>query len=185
VDGYRAVAAPLAARPGARVLVMGGASSGSIGLYAAAITVSLGSKDVLYVDEDPARRQIAEQLGARTLEQIPEELDRSFAVAVDARGDVAALELAIRSLARDGVCTATAIYFTDARMPALPLLALYAKGTTFTTGRIHARRDLPQVLELLGSGVLDPVPVTTRTVAFDEAADALLEGGYTKLLFVP
>jgi alcohol dehydrogenase len=83
------------------------------------------------------------------------------------------------------VCTATAIYFTDARMPALPLLALYARGTTFTTGRIHARRDLPQVLELLGSGVLDPVPVTTRTVAFDEAADALLEGGYTKLLFVP
>jgi alcohol dehydrogenase len=55
-------------------------------------------------------------------------------------------------------------------------------ANTFVTGRIHARRDAPAVLDLLAAGTLDPAPVTTRVVAFDDAADALLED-YTKLLF--
>src|SRR5262245_60984501 len=47
-DAWRAVAPPLAAEPGAPVLVVGGASSGSIGLYAAALAVALGASSVLY-----------------------------------------------------------------------------------------------------------------------------------------
>ena len=53
---------------------------------------------------------------------------------------------------------------------------------TFATGRIHARRDAPAVLDLLASGAVDVAPVTSRVVAFDDAADALLED-YTKLVF--
>src|SRR5690349_4259391 len=62
-DGWRAVAPHLERDPGAPVLVVGGAAAGSIGLYAAAIAVALGSERVLYVDRDEGRRAIAESLG--------------------------------------------------------------------------------------------------------------------------
>lgn len=61
-DAWRAVAPPLEEEPGAPVLIVGGASSGSIGLYAAGIAVALGAASVLYVDPDPQRRTIAETL---------------------------------------------------------------------------------------------------------------------------
>src|SRR5438270_3395780 len=51
-DAWRAVGPPLAQEPRAEVLVVGGASSGSIGLYAAALAVALGADSVLYVDAD-------------------------------------------------------------------------------------------------------------------------------------
>jgi threonine dehydrogenase-like Zn-dependent dehydrogenase len=181
-DAYRAVAPHLAARPGAPVLVCGGASSGSIGLYAVAQALALGAEDVLYVDPDPGRRALAEGYGARTLDHVPDRLDERFPITVDAAASTEGLALAVGSLDRDGVCTSSAIYFDPNMVPPLPLLQMYVMVGTFTTGRIHARRDAPAVLDLLASGALDVAPVTTRTVAFDDAADALLED-YTKLVF--
>jgi len=49
-------------------------------------------------------------------------------------------------------------------------------------GSIHARRDAPAVLDMLARGTVDVDAVIT-TVAFDAAADALLER-FTKLVFV-
>ena len=51
-DAWRAVAPPLGEEPGAPVLVVGGASSGSIGLYAVALALGLGAESVTYVDAD-------------------------------------------------------------------------------------------------------------------------------------
>src|SRR6185503_5745343 len=68
-DGWRAVAPFLADRPGAPVLVLGGAGGGSVGLYAAAVAVALGSERVDYVDEDPDRLTRAERLGAHALQE--------------------------------------------------------------------------------------------------------------------
>jgi threonine dehydrogenase-like Zn-dependent dehydrogenase len=184
-DAYRAVGAPLADRPGAPVLVIGGAGPGSIGLYAAAQALALGSERVVYVDADPGRRAIAEGYGAETLDEVPERLDERFPITVDASGDPRALELALGSLDRDGVCTSTAIYFDPKDQPQFPLLGMYLHATTFVTGRVHARRDAPKVLELLAGGSFDPEPVTTRVVPFDDAADALTAHGFTKLVFVP
>jgi alcohol dehydrogenase len=181
-DAYRTVAPHLAARPGAPVLVCGGALSGSIGLYAVAHARALGAEDVLYVDPDPGRRAIAEGYGARTLDHVPDRADRPFPITVDAAATPAALALALASLDRDGVCTSTAIYFDPSQVPAFPLLQMYVMASTFVTGRIHARRDAPAVLDLLASGAVDVAPVTSRVVAFDDAADALLED-YTKLVF--
>jgi len=181
-DAHRAVAPPLAARPGAAVLVCGGAMSGSIGLYAVAHATTLGSEDVLYVDPDGGRRAIAERYGARTLEHVPERTDRRFPISVDASATREGLALALGSLDRDGVCTSTAIYFDAATIPPFPLLAMYVMNATFVTGRIHARRDAPVVLDLIAAGTLDVAPVTTRVVPFDDAADALAED-YTKLVF--
>lgn len=180
-DAWRAVAPPLADEPGASVLVVGGASSGSIGLYAAAIAIALGAASVTYVDDDAARRATAESLGAETLAlaDAPQRLG-PFPVTVDSCAEPDGLALALRSTAPDGTCTSTAIYFGE--QPALPLLEMYTKCITFKTGRAHARAAMPHVLSLAASGGLQPERVTTRTVGWGDAAEALLERDWTKLV---
>jgi len=180
-DAWRAVAPPLAEEPGAPVLVVGGASSGSIGLYAAAIALALGAESVTYVDADAHRREIGAQFGAQTLAlaDAPQRLG-PFPVTVDACAEPEGLALALRSTAPDGTCTSTAIYFGD--QPTLPLLEMYTKCVTFKTGRAHARPAMPRVLSLVAEGSLAPERVTTHTVAWGDAADALLERDWTKLV---
>lgn len=68
-DGWRAVAPPLRDRPGAPVLVVGGA--GDVALYAVAVAVALDSEHVDYVDTDPRRLTIAERLGANAVNRDP------------------------------------------------------------------------------------------------------------------
>ncbi|HLM86905.1 MAG TPA: alcohol dehydrogenase catalytic domain-containing protein [Solirubrobacteraceae bacterium] len=178
-DAWRAVGPALAERPGAPVLVVGGAGPGSIGLYAVALAVALGAESVTYVDADARRRETAERLGAQTLDEIPKRLGQ-FPVTVDAGGDPRGLELALRCTAPDGLCTSVAIYF--GAQPTMPLLAMYTKGITFKTGRSNARPAIPHVLELTASGALHPELVTTNTVAWSDAADALVERDWTKLV---
>jgi alcohol dehydrogenase len=162
------------------VLVVGGASSGSIGLYAAGIAVALGAEAVTYVDADAARRQVAERLGAAvTLAETPSRLG-PFPITVDSSADPDGLALALRSTAPDGTCTSTAIYFGE--QPSLPLLEMYTKGIVFRTGRANAREAMPHVLELAASHALQPELVTSRVVGFADAADALLERDWCKLV---
>lgn len=178
-DAWRTVAPPLLEEPGAPVLVVGGASSGSIGLYAVALAVALGAESVEYVDRDQGRRRIASELGAQTLAEVPKRLG-PFPITVDASADPEGLALALRSTAPDGTCTSAAIYFGE--QPSLPLLEMYTKGITFRTGRAHVREAMPHVLELAAGGKLHPERVTSRVVPWSDAADALLEGGWTKLV---
>jgi threonine dehydrogenase-like Zn-dependent dehydrogenase len=178
-DAWRAVGPALAAEPGGEVLVVGGASSGSIGLYAVALACALGSAAVTYVDADATRRQAAQALGARVLDEAPKRLG-PFPITVDSSADPEGLRLALRSTAPDGVCTSTAIYFGD--QPSLPLLEMYTKGITFTTGRVNAREAMPHVLELAAAGAIQPQRVTTRVVAWEDADAALAECDWTKLV---
>ena len=112
-DAWRAVGPALAERPGADVLVVGGAGAGSIGLYAAGLAVALGSESVLYVDADESRREIAATLGAQTLARDARSALGPFPITVDASADPDGLALALRSTAPDGICTSTAIYFGE------------------------------------------------------------------------
>jgi len=180
-DAWRAVAPALAEDPGAPVLVLGGASSGSIGLYAAALALALGAESVTYVDADAARRATAESLGAETLAlaDAPQRLG-PFAITVDSCAEPDGLALALRSTAPDGTCTSTAIYFAEP--PALPLLEMYTKCVTFKTGRAHARPAMPHVLELAAQGTFEHERITTRTVSWSDAAEALLERDWAKLV---
>ncbi len=85
--------------------------------------------------------------------------------------DPAALALAARSTARDGICTCAGIVF----QPETPiaLLEMYTKITTFRTGRPHARRTIPRVLSLIAEGTLRPELVTDRVLGWNQAPDAL------------
>ena len=163
---------------------MGGAGPGSIGLYAAACAVALGSERVVYVDRDGGRLELARAMGAEAEphDPLPERLG-PFPITVDSSADPAGLALALRSTAPDGTCTSTGIYFGEE--PSLPLFEMYVKNMTFHTGRVHAREAIPRVLDLEETGRAAFEHVTTRVVPWSDAADALLERDWVKLVLVP
>jgi threonine dehydrogenase-like Zn-dependent dehydrogenase len=135
----------------------------------------------VYVDRDEHRRAVARDLGAEPVDadSLPERLGH-FPITVDASADPEGLVLALRSTAPDGLCTSTGIYFDGG--PPLPLFEMYLKNTTFVTGRCHARPTIPRVLELTADGRFHPERVTSAVVGWDDAVDALVEGGWTKLV---
>ena len=162
----------------------------SVGLYSAAAAVALGAGRVVYADTDEGRLAQAGELGAEPYAvpagddgrpAWPPRLGR-FPVTVDASGDHAGLHTAIRSTAANGHCTSVAVYF-EPETP-LPLLEMYTRGCTFHTSRVHARALIPDVLEHVTAGRLEPQRVTSAVVGFDDAPDALADPP-TKLVLVP
>ena len=180
VDGYRTVGPPLAEQPGAEVLVVGGAAP-SIGLYAVAAAIALGSQRVRYVDTDTERCTAAESLGADA-EHLQERWPRRFSsapITIDNTGDEAGLAATLRSTDAYGTCTSVAIYF--AATTPIPLLEMYTRGVTFHVSRADSRRFLPAVLALTNEGALDPLAIPTTIIPWDQAPDAWLEPA-TKLV---
>ena len=172
-DGFRGVGPPLAASPGAEVLVVGGTGGPpSIGLYAAGLAVALGAARVVYVDDDPARQAIAAALGAEVEDDPTRRKVGAFPITVNAGGQEAHLRCALNSTAFDGTCTNVAVFLED---PALPLFQMYSRCCTLHTGRAHARPAIPEVLDLVASGRFDPSLVTSQMVDWDDAAEALAD----------
>ena len=173
VDAWRTVGPQLEERPGSSVLICGGA--GSIDLYAISIAKALGAGELHYFPAGygkPDRREqassLARELGAEVIDEnpIPDRVG-SYEITVDASADPAGLACALRSTEPDGTCTSIGIYY-DPLTP-VPLLEMFSKNITFLTGRPHARALIPQVLDLIADGKLDPAPVTRRTLAWDDA----------------
>jgi alcohol dehydrogenase len=170
-DAWRTVAPPLAADPGADVLVVGGdAGPASIGLYAVGLAQALGAGRVAYLDHDASRLAIAQAYGADLIDSAPPHKAGSFGVVVDASGSEAGLRCALNSTARDGTCTSPSVYLED---PQLPMLQMYSRCCTLHTGRAHVRPAIPEALELVATNRFDPTLVTTAVVRWDDAADAL------------
>lgn len=182
-DGWRTVAPFLKKRPGAPVLIVGGAAE-SIGLYAAAIAVALGSSKVDYVDYVVARLEIAANLGANPI-QIPKQQraawyrknaprrNGDYPITVDASANREGINFAIRSLAPGGICTSVGYYFQKGT--SIPLMQMYANNSTLHTGISNPRADLPEVLELIQSKKFQPEKITTVLANWDDAAEAFLE----------
>lgn len=170
VDGYRSVGPPLAATPGADVLIVASAP-GSVSLYAATAAVALGGR-VRYVDTDPRRVEIAAAAGADAACQDgpwPRRFDPA-PITVDATGSQDGLATVIRSTAPYGYCTSLAIAFEPSTP--LPLLAMYTRGITLHASRADSLRYLPDVLRLLATTGFDPLTVPTTIRPWEQAATA-------------
>jgi threonine dehydrogenase-like Zn-dependent dehydrogenase len=176
-DGWRLVAPGLEQWPGGEVLVAAG--SPSVGLYGVQVAIALGAARVVYCDVQDERLRKAEALGADVVEGYPERLG-PFPITAMVAADPAALALAARSTAPDGICTCAGIVF-EPETP-VPLLEMYTKVTTFRTGRVHARSTIPRVLELMSDGRLRPEAVTDQVLGWDEAPEALADN-LGKLVF--
>jgi alcohol dehydrogenase len=189
-DAYRCVAGPLRDEPGAAVLVVGGGGAESIGLYACDIARRLGAGSVAYVDHDPDRLALAGRLGCEPVEadadvqegiyegRFPDRLEPR-PITVDASGHHAGLALALRSTAAGGVCTSPSIYFEP--LTPVPLLEMYTTGVTLHTSRVQARATMPEVLDLIVAGTLDPRAIEPTVAPWDEAEAAMADPP-TKLL---
>ncbi|MFM7223889.1 MAG: alcohol dehydrogenase catalytic domain-containing protein [Actinomycetota bacterium] len=183
-DGYRCVAAPLAEQPGAPVLVVGGLAP-SVGLYAVMAAVALGSRRVVYVDDDPGRLEQAAGLGAEVVDARDRwadlKLDRRFPIVVDAHVLDPGRTFAFRSVEACGTCTS--VSGGAAPTAALPLQLMYLKGVRYEIGRVHAGATAPDVLDLVMSGALDPARIVTETVPFARAVEGMLSPA-AKVVFV-
>jgi threonine dehydrogenase-like Zn-dependent dehydrogenase len=177
VDGWRLVAPGLEQWPGGEVLIAGG--SPSVGLYGVQVALALGAARVVYCDVESERLRKADGLGAEPVEGYPERLG-PFPVTAMVATDPAALALAARSTAPDGICTSAGIVFQP-ETP-IPLLEMYTRITTLHAGRPHARPIIPRVLELMSQGELRPERVTDRVLGWADAPDALSHNG-GKLVF--
>jgi alcohol dehydrogenase len=164
-DAWRSVVPPLGERPGASVLVIGGGAK-SIGLYAAGLAAAHDAGVVDYLDDDPARRRIAESFGARALARASGRYD----VVVEASSRAAGLRLAIRSLSPGGVCTAVGYYLAAGTR--VPLMRMYATDATLRIGVSHARAVLPDLLAFVERTGFAAERVTTLTADWDEAPSA-------------
>ena len=172
LDGYRAVAPHLAARPGADVLIVSHGLK-SIPLYAAQTAIALGAGRVDYASDDTEVLSVAERLGARPIHTDFEKPERRYAIVVDAGLTPRGLRYAIRATAPEATLQSVSFY-AGAEIP-MPLGRLYTLGIRFFTGRAHAAALLPEVMPLIASGRLEPGAVTTRVVDWEAAAAAYLE----------
>jgi alcohol dehydrogenase len=183
-DGYRCVALPLAERPGAHVLVVGGLAP-SVGLYAVMAAKALGASRVLYVDDDESRLQTATSLGADVIDASQQwnslTLDERFPIVVDANVLDAGRNFALRSVEPCGVCTSVS---GGAGLNAnLPLQSMYLKGIRYEIGRVHACATARPVLDLVSTGAIDPARIVSSVVPFSEAVTGMTAPG-TKVVFV-
>lgn len=139
-------------------------------LFSALIARALGARNIYVVDARPALQRRAEELGFR----VPDPHDlRSWPVAaltVDATGSAAGLRKVLQHTAPDGICTCT---WSMQRRGALGLQSLYMRNITLHIGRSHIRSHIPDVLDLIAAGRLQPELVTTDIATFDEAPAAL------------
>ena len=169
-DAWRTVGPYLDETPAAEVLVTSLAPS--IGLYAAAIALAMGSERVVFCDTDPDRLRRAEVLGAEVVEGFPRRVGH-YPITVCAANDHDALSLALRSTANDGNCTVATVFYEQTTP--VPMLEMYTKIVTMRTGRVHAKPIAPRLFELIASGRLQPEQVAGRSVAWDDAVEALVE----------
>jgi len=177
-DGWRAVAPALAELPAADVLVVAGGGARSIPLYAVDAALALGAATVTYVDTDASRLAVAQKLGAQVVEGAPERSLGAFPITVDATATPNGLIATLRLTEWGGRCTSIGQLEPEAP---LPLFELYTRGVNLHIGRPMARPVIPAILELVAAGGLRPQLVTSATVGWEEAPEALLEPA-TKLV---
>ena len=174
-DGYRCVAAPLAERPGAPVLVVGGLAP-SVGLYAVMAALALGSERVVYVDDDAARLELAVAAGAEVVDAKDQwdslKLAERFPIVVDANVLDPGRNFALRSVEPCGVCTS--VSGGASSRSNLPLQSMYLKGVRYEIGRVHACATARPVLDLVSSGALDPARIINKVVPFSEAVEGMI-----------
>lgn len=183
-DGYRCVAAPLAERPGASVLVVGGLAP-SVGLYAVMAALALGSERVVYVDDDAARLELAAAAGAEVLDAKDQwdslKMAERFPIVVDANVLDPGRNFALQSVEPCGFCTS--VSGGASSRSNLPLQSMYLKGVRYEIGRVHACATARPVLDLVSSGALDPARIINKVVPFSEAVEGMILPA-TKLVFV-
>jgi alcohol dehydrogenase len=92
------------------------------------------------------------------------------------------LALALARTAPDGICSSSGSLHASVRIPGT---LMYGRNATLIVARAHARALIPEVLELMSTGRLQPERVTTAVAPIGDAPAALaahVRGGSTKTI---
>jgi threonine dehydrogenase-like Zn-dependent dehydrogenase len=182
--------------PGSTVAIFG---AGPVGLMAAACARTLGAERIFMVDHHPYRLDFARQAyGVEPIDFDKDDdpadiiIDRTGMRGVDATIDAvgfeakgstletvlttvklegssgAALRQAIAATRRGGIVSVPGVYagfihgflFGDA----------FEKGLTFKGGQTHTQRFMPELLQHISAGKLQPQEIITHVMALDDAA---------------
>jgi 2-desacetyl-2-hydroxyethyl bacteriochlorophyllide A dehydrogenase len=172
--GYHAVAQS-DLRPGDSLAVLG---LGPVGLCAVQVAVAAGVSPVLAIDSVEQRLELARAFGATPVhltEDDPRDTakrvtdGRGVDAAIDAVGHPDALDLAIRLARKAGVVYAIGVYAEPCQVH---MGLVWIKALTLRSGFANVIGHVDHVLDMLGSGKLDPTPLVTHHMPLDDAAEA-------------
>jgi alcohol dehydrogenase len=178
-DAYRHIAphlpALLESDPDAEVLIIAAINprtsfGSSAPLYTGLVARAFGARNVTFADARSHVRAHAERLGLQAVH--PRKLRRRAPAPLVIDASVEDLQVALSNTAPDGICSSLGGFHRSTRVP---LLQMYVRNATLHIGRTHTRHLIPQVLDLMLDGRLDPESVITSVASLDDAPFALRE----------
>ncbi len=180
VTVYSALTKALPVGDGEWLVIMG---AGGLGLNAVAIAKAMGAERVLSVDIDEAKLAAAREMGADetlnsgqdgALSQLQALTGDGPRAVLDTVGAEATSGLGIASLPKGGRYVIVGLFGggLSLPLPSIPLRAISVVGSY--TGNL---RELKELIELVKSGKVKPLPTTTRPLAdVGETLDDLRDG---------
>src|SRR5689334_21084672 len=153
--------------------------AGGLGLMALSLLKAMGGKGAIVVDIDARKRQAAEAAGALAtvdgnapdaLEQLVRKAGEPIRAAIDLVGNAQTAQLGFDCLAKGGKLIMVGLFGGGAPW-ALPLIPI--KAITIQGSYVGNLRETQELLELVRSKKIAPIPVTTLPLA--KANDALLD----------
>ncbi|TGK49953.1 alcohol dehydrogenase [Leptospira kanakyensis] len=156
-----------------KVLVVGGLA-GSIGLYTALFLHQTKKAEVVYVDTDSMRIQLAESLGISVehFTSFPKPT-KKYDLVCDASAHKAGWDFAVRSLGRNAIFSSASIFWTNEWQ--IPYLEMYNQGVEIHLGRVESKDSMEALYPYILSGVFTPEKIVTKQVSFSDAKEAWLE----------
>jgi alcohol dehydrogenase/propanol-preferring alcohol dehydrogenase len=158
-------------------IVMFGA--GGLGLMALSLLKAMGGKGAIMVDIDAKKREAAQQAGALStvdpkapdaLEQLARKAGGPIRAVIDLVGNAATTQLGFDCLAKGGKLVIVGLFGGGATwaLPLIPIKALTIQGSY--VGNLRETREL---LDLVRTGKVPPIPVTQQPLA--RANEALVQ----------
>jgi D-arabinose 1-dehydrogenase-like Zn-dependent alcohol dehydrogenase len=150
---------------------------GGLGLNAVAIARGMGFRNIVAVDIDDRKLQAAVEMGADAvlngnredaLEEMRMITGNKLLAVVDTVGAPSTSRLAVRALLKTGRYVVVGLYGGDFKMP-LPWLP--QKAMTVRGSYVGSCNDLRELIDLVRSGKVKELPVTSRPLA--EASQTL------------
>jgi 2-desacetyl-2-hydroxyethyl bacteriochlorophyllide A dehydrogenase len=172
--GYHAIV-NAGLRPGDTCAIVG---LGPVGLCAVMAANVAGAARVIAIDTVPDRLEVARSLGAEPVHATEEDPraavrnatgGRGVDVSVDAVGNAAVLDLAIRLARKSGTVSVIGVY---AERTEVHMGLVWIKSLKLASGQANVMGHLDSVLSLMAAGRLDPTPLVTHHMKLSEAQEA-------------
>ncbi|TGL57766.1 zinc-dependent alcohol dehydrogenase [Leptospira jelokensis] len=156
-----------------KTIVVGG-NAGSIGLYTALYLHQTKKAEVMYVDTNRERIDLASSLGIPVTHftTFPKPNER-YDLVCDASATKEGWDFATRSLGKNAILSSASIFWTN-RLE-IPYLEMYNQGAEIHIGRVESLDSMQALYPEIQSGAFQPESIVTKTVSFAGAKEAWLE----------